>query len=248
MQSPNFLYRVELGSNSAADRGRRKYTDYEMSSRLASFSWASVPDDPLLDAAGKSELASADGVRRQATRMLAAPQAREAFFNFVDDLYDLHLLPKAIKDVKLFPTWTPSLRDAMHEELLRRMEDVIWGAPRDFLSLYDQTSTFVNNELARHYGLPVAAQDGFRKVELPAGSPRRGILGSGALLAAYALPQRTSPTARGKFVLEALLCRHVPPPPPEVDLNLDLNAVPSGTLRSNWINTARTLRAPLATR
>ncbi len=230
-QSPSFLYRVELGAPSAADGGRTKYTGFEMASRLAAMLWATVPDDALLDAAANGALATPDGVRAQAQRMISSPKAHQALSTFVDDLYGMDHLAEAIKDPKLFPAWTDTLREAMHQELLLRIDDVAFDGKSDFLSLYDQKTTFVNNELAKLYGLPVVPVDGFRRIDLPAGSPRQGVLGSGALLAAYALPQRTSPTTRGKFVMETLLCRTVPPPPPGVNTNLDVTTNANAPLR-----------------
>jgi len=234
LQSPHFLYRVELGQASPADGGRLKYTGYEMASRLAAELWNSVPDDALLDSAQSGALDSEAGVREQATRLANSPKARAAFTSFVDDLYGIERLYRSIKDAALFPAWSDSLRDSMHQELTRRTLDSVFDAPSDFLAAYDTRVTFVNDDLARLYGLPLAGTgpSEFRKVELPAGSPRVGLLGTGALLAAYALPQRSSPTARGKFVAQTLLCRTVPSPPPGVDTTLGTPmADPNATLR-----------------
>jgi hypothetical protein len=108
---------------------------------------------------------------------------------------------------------------------------MVFGARGDFLSLFDSKTTFVNNELAAHYGLPAAGTDGFRKVEIPADSPRAGILGSAAILAGLAMPQRTAPTRRGKFIREAVLCQTVPPPPSNVVPVLPPPTDPSDTMR-----------------
>ncbi|HVZ75004.1 MAG TPA: DUF1592 domain-containing protein [Polyangia bacterium] len=216
LQSPSFLYRVELGAPSAADGGRLKYNDFEMASRLAGALWGSVPDDPLLDAAAAGKLSAAADVRAQATRMLADPRAHRALAAFVDDLYGRRELDEATKDMTMFPAWTTTLRDAMTEELERRIDDLVLTQKGDYLSLYESRATFVNNELAKYYGLPTQPIDSWRAATLPADSPRVGLLGAGAILAAYALPQRTSPTARGKFVNLALLCRTIPDPPPGV--------------------------------
>ncbi|HVU51976.1 MAG TPA: DUF1592 domain-containing protein [Polyangia bacterium] len=230
LQSPSFLYRVELGAPSAADGGRLKYDGFEMASRLAGALWASVPDDALLDAAAAGKLATAADVRTQATRMLADARAHRSIVAFVDDLFGKLELAQATKDPAIFPGWTPTLRDAMQAELERRIDDVVFTQKGDFLSLYESKSTFVNNELAAYYGLPTQATDAWRAATFPADTPRVGLLGSGAILAAYALPQRTSPTARGKFVATALLCKTVPDPPPGVP-PLPAMADASSTLR-----------------
>lgn len=232
LQSPSFLYRAELGTPSPNDGGRLKYDGYEMASRLASTLWNTIPDDALLDAVSKDgALTTADSVTAQAKRMLADPRARQGLTAFVHDLYALYNLQDAQPDPAVFPTFTPTLRAAMQTELEMRIDDMVFGARGDFLSLFDTRTTFVNNELATHYGLPTAATDGFRKVEIPASSPRAGILGSGAILAGLAMPQRTAPTRRGKFIREAVLCQTVPPPPSDVVPMLPPPTDPSDTMR-----------------
>jgi hypothetical protein len=232
LQSPHFLYRTELGQASAADGGRLKYTGFEMASRLAAELWNSVPDETLLDAAQSGALDGEAGVREQASRLLANSKARGAFVTFADDLYGIERLYRSIKDAVLFPAWSDRLRDSMHEELKRRLLDAVFDTPGDFLAQYDTSFTFVNDDLAQLYGLPLTGSNEFRRVDLGANSPRVGLLGAGALLAAYALPQRSSPTARGKFVAQTLLCRTVPSPPPGVDTTLATPmADPNATLR-----------------
>jgi len=216
LQSPSFLYRVELGAPSSADGGRTKYSSWEMASRLAGAIWNSVPDDTLLDAAAAGSLATADGVRTQAQRMLASASAHRSVQTFTDDLYGLQLLDEASKDPAVFPKFTDTLPAAMRTELEQRVDDMVFTTKGDFLSLYDDRSTFVNSELAAYYGLPAPSGSGFQRVAIPSDSPRVGLLGAGAILVAYGLPQRTSPTSRGKFVLSSFLCQDVPPPPPGV--------------------------------
>jgi hypothetical protein len=231
LQSPEFLYRVELGAPSAADGGRNKYTDFEMASRLASLLWVSVPDDALMNAAASGSLSTPAGVLAQARTMLASPKAHQAIANFANDLYGLDPssgtpLTTTFKDAAFYPNWTKTLPVAMQQELLMRVDDVAFTG--DYLSLYDSATVFVNNELAKIYGLPQAATDAFRKVTLPAGSPRVGLLGAGAILASNGLPQRSSPTLRGRFVAEQLLCKVVPPPPGNVNTNV-LDMLPAGS-------------------
>lgn len=230
LQSPNFIYRVELGAPSAADDGRLKYTDFEMASRLAAMFWDSVPDDALLDAAETGALATVEGVKAQAERLLADPKAERSLAGFARELFRLSHLDEAHKDESLFPTWQESLKDAMREELERRVVDMALVRKGDFLSLYDDRKTFVNDELAVFYGLPAPGQPGFHPAEFPPESKRAGLLGAGAVLAAHAFPQRTSPTARGKFIAEALLCWLVAPPPDDVP-PLPPMAGPEVTLR-----------------
>jgi hypothetical protein len=230
LQSPSFLYRMELGAPSPQDGGRIKYDGFEIASRLAGTLWTSVPDNALLDAA--DTLVTPDAVRAQAQRLLADPRVHRSMVAFVDQLFDAQKLSQTEKDPQMFPTWTTSLRDAMLQELEMRIDDMTFTQKGNFLDLFQSRTTFVNNELARHYGLPEAGMDGFRKVDFPADSPRTGLLGAGAILVSHAYPQRTSPTSRGKFVNERLLCRiiapppnDVPPLPPELDPTLTFRQV-----------------------
>jgi hypothetical protein len=230
LQSPSFLYRVELGAASAEDGGRLKYTSFEMASRLAATFWDSVPDDALLDAADQGALATPDGVRAEAERLLADPRSERSIAVFTQEWFGFSRLAEAVKDTGLFGTWNDSLKDAMREELERRVVDMVFVQKGDFLSLFDDRKTFVNDELARFYGLPESGQAGFHPAEFPAEARRAGLLGAGAFLAGHAMPQRTAPTSRGKFVAEQLLCRIIPPIPDNVP-PLPAMAGPEVTLR-----------------
>jgi len=231
LQSPNFLYRVELGAASAADGGRLKYSSYEMASRLASTLWNTLPDQTLLDTAGKDGLSTTDGVDAQAKRMMADPRAQLGLSAFVDDLYSLRNLQNALPDPSLFPAFTPSVRVAMQTELEMRVSDMVFNTRGDYLSLLDNKTTFVNDELAKFYGLPTTGSSDFRQVMIPADSPRAGILGTGAILAGLSLPERTGPTRRGKFIRETLLCQTIPPPPAGVIPQLPTPTDPTATMR-----------------
>ncbi|MEA2697001.1 MAG: hypothetical protein QOI66_1272 [Myxococcales bacterium] len=231
LQSPDFLYRVELGTPSAADGGRLKYTSFEIASRLAAVIWGSVPDDPLLDAAAGNALATSDGIRTQVQRMVADPRAHRALAAFSDQLFDAFALGQADKDPTLFPAYTATLRAAMLKEIELRVDDMTFTQKGDFLSLFEGTTTFVNKELAAFYGVPFTATDGdFHRVDLGGGSPRVGLLGAAGILAGHAHSELTSPTARGKFVDTMLLCRTVPEPPPGVP-PLPSHAPPGSTVR-----------------
>jgi hypothetical protein len=231
LESPSFLYRVELGAASASDGGRLKYTSFEMASRLAATIWASVPDDILLDAAAQDALSTPAGAIAQAQRMISDSRAHHSVSAFVDQLFDAFALSQADKDPTTYPAYTPTLRAAMLQELELRVDDMTFTQKGDYLSLFESTSTFVNKELATFYGLPFTATDGaFHPATFPNGSPRVGILGAGAILAGHAHALLTSPTHRGKFVDEMLLCRTIPPPPPGVP-PLPSMAGPGSTVR-----------------
>ncbi|HET6584338.1 MAG TPA: DUF1592 domain-containing protein, partial [Nannocystaceae bacterium] len=221
LQSPYFLYRIELGTPSDEDGGRVKFSSWEMASRLSFTLWSTLPDEELLDAAEADALATSAGIEEQATRMLADPRAKQGVANFANELYRLWQLDEKTKDSVLFPEWTPTLKAVLRDELLARIENVVFTQPGDFFSLYDDKTVFVNNELARLYGLPETDPDSFRAATLPDDDPRKGLIGSAFVLAMNSLPARTSATERGQFIAETLLCKTVPPPPPNVDTNLD---------------------------
>jgi hypothetical protein len=231
LQSPSFIYRVELGAVSPADGGRLKFNDFEMASRMAGALWGSLPDDALLDAAAQGTLSTSAGVLAQADRMLADARMHRGLTAFVADLYGKVDLDQATKDPTLYPTFTATLRDAMQHELEQRIDDMVFNEKGDYLSLLESKTTFVNNELAAYYGLPTMASDTWRKVTLPDSPPRVGLLGAGAILAGHGLPTRTSPTSRGKFINTALLCRTIPPPPDNVPPLADVTDAPNTTLR-----------------
>jgi hypothetical protein len=217
LQSPQFLYRVELGAPSAADGGRLKYSSYEMASRLGATLWASVPDDMLLDAAAQDGLSTAAGALAQAQRMITDPRVHRSLVEFSDQFFDYFNLGQAQKDPTMYPAWTPTLQAAMLTEVELRMDELTFTQKADYLSLFSSTTTSVNQELAKFYGVPFTATDGaFHPVTLPSGTPRVGILGAGAILAAHAHAQLTSPTLRGKYIDNMILCRSIPPPPPGV--------------------------------
>lgn len=222
LQSPYFVYRIEIGAPDGD--GRQRFSSWEMASRLAFTLWNTLPDDALLDAAAAGSLDDEAGITAQATRMLADPRAQQGVSNFAAELYGLWALDEKVKDEALYPDWTPTLKSVMRDELLARVRDVVFDAPGDYFSLYDGRKVFVNNELARIYGLPEVEPDAFRMAELPETDPRRGLVGSALVLAMNSLPARTSATERGQFISEILLCRTVPPPPPNVDTNLDDDA------------------------
>ncbi|MCA9672600.1 MAG: DUF1592 domain-containing protein, partial [Myxococcales bacterium] len=231
LASPYFVHRVELGLDDAKS-GRRRYSGYEIASRMSYFLWASMPDDALLDAAERGELDSADGVRAQARRMVESPKAREAALRFFAE--DLHLdaLIDMSKDPVRYPAFSKTIGAAMREEIRRVIADNIFDRRADFTELLDTRTTFVNGELAALYGIALPAGqsgDTFVQATLPAAGGRAGLLGLAGFLALKARVTKTSPTIRGKFIRERLLCTKVPDPPANVDAQLpevDPNAPP----------------------
>lgn len=223
LQSPHFLFRVELGEPDPSrpdEPTRLRYTSIEMASRLSYLLWGTMPDDELLQTAENGELTTTTGIQVQAARLLADPRAKTAVLTFFAEYFNLARLDQVSKDKGLFPQYTPSLVTAMREEVLRNVADVVFTRDTDYRELLRGTSSFVNAELAKLYELPPPGE-GYAKVELPEESLRGGLLGSAAILALNAHATMTSPTHRGKFVREYLLCQDVPPPPPGVLTSLE---------------------------
>jgi hypothetical protein len=226
LQSPNFLYRVELGRPDPSAAGQRLLDSFEVASRLAFFLTNRPPDDALLDAAARGALGP-DELRVHAMRLLSSPRAVAAVESFYGDylgLADLADLTKAA------PAFTPSLRAAMRDESLRTLRALTFEEGRDLREVFTTRTTFVTGELARFYGVPAPAGAEPGRIELPAAGPRAGLLMHAGLLALNAHENSTSPTRRGKFVREILLCQSIPDPPPNVDTTLPATA-PVNTTR-----------------
>ena len=209
--SPRFLYRAERAGGSG---GGERLNDHELASRLSYFLWMSMPDDSLMRLAGKGALGNPAELRRQAARMLADPRAGAFTSTFIGQWLGFAELGGAIKpDDVAFPEFTPALGKAMLEEATRFFDRIV-REDRSLLELLDSDYTFLNEELARHYGIKGVVGREFRPVQL-VDERRGGVLGMGAVLTATSLPVRTSPVVRGKWVLETMLGEELPPPPPD---------------------------------
>ena len=211
--SPRFLFRLE--EDPLADPANPQPLDsYAIASRLSFFLWSSLPDDELNRLADQDELRTAEVIGQQARRMLLDPRADKFVTSFVGQWLELRLLQKAAPDPELFPSFDDSLRSAMAEETLRFFRDLI-HSDASILNLLDSDYTFVNERLARHYGLDGIEGDGFRRVQLTSGR-RGGVLTHASILTLTSNPTRTSPVKRGKWILENVLGTPPPPPPPNV--------------------------------
>jgi Protein of unknown function (DUF1592)/Protein of unknown function (DUF1588)/Protein of unknown function (DUF1595)/Protein of unknown function (DUF1585)/Protein of unknown function (DUF1587) len=213
LASPNFLYRVELGQ---PEGGRFRYTGWEMASRLSYFLWNTTPDVELLAAAEAGKLTTPDGLRAQVARLLGSPRARGFADNFGRELVGLDDLAETPKND---PRFTPTLKEAMRAEVVHLFESRLESGA-DALDLYDGTGAFVNAELAAVYGIPGITGTAPVAAQLPASIPRAGLLGTAAFLSLQSKQDATSPTARGKFVREQVLCEEVPDPPDNLDTTL----------------------------
>jgi hypothetical protein len=223
LQSPHFLYRSEIGvpDPTPEEPRRRRLTGFELASRLSYFLWNAPPDDALLDAAEGGGLDTPAGLEAESARLLRSPRARETASAFFVELFRLRRLDKIYESRSKYPQYSATLGASLRGETLRLIEEVAFDPKRDFREIFSARFTWVNGELARLYGLPAPADpQRYHRVELPADGPRRGVLGQGSFLTIFAHPSTSSPTKRGKFIREALLCQPVPPPPPNVETKL----------------------------
>lgn len=207
LQSPNFLFHVEAGPDGKA-------VDYDIASRLSYLLWNTMPDEALFAAAEKGELRTPEGRERSARRMLEnQAKARQALDQFFEEWLRFDRVINAVKG-RGFNVFTPELAAAMAEETRTLLHHLVWN-DRNFMEALTADYSFLTAELASLYAVP-APEGQFEMAKFPADSKRAGILGQGTFLASTAGPTETSPTARGIFVRERLLCQHVPPPPPGV--------------------------------
>jgi hypothetical protein len=221
LASPSFIYVVERGRPEADASGRHRLTSWELAARLSLFLWNSSPDELLLDAAARDELADEAGQRRHLQRLLASPRAKLGLRNFFSELYRMDAVERVSRDKAKEPKLSVrAVGRLMAEETLLVLEHNIFVEREDFRKLFTTRDTFLNRDLAALYRAKVMDGGMFTKIMLPEDMPRRGLLGHGSFLAGTSAPDKTSPTARGKFVREVMLCEPVLPPPPGVDTNL----------------------------
>jgi hypothetical protein len=217
--SPAFLYRVET----------RPGNDFELASRLSYFLWSSMPDAGLFRAAEQGQLSDPAVLEAQARRMLADPKSSALAGNFAAQWLEFRNLDFIHRDPARFPEFTPELRDAMRRETELFFENVI-REDRSVIDLLNAKYTFVNEILAKLYGIAGVTGDRFRKVDL-AGAKRAGILTQASILTVTSYPTRTSPVLRGKWILENILNDPPAPPPANVAALRDSSAEPALTLR-----------------
>ena len=217
---PQFLFRFEREPARVAAGAAYRVSDLELASRLSFFLWSSVPDDELLAAASKGGLSTPAALERQVRRMLADPKADALVSNFAAQWLYLRELQNAKPDT---PEFDGNLRQSFQRETELLFRTVL-REDRSIVDLLDANFTFVDERLARHYGIPGIRGSRMRRVELPADSPRRGLLGQGSILTVTSAANRTSPVQRGKWVLENVLGAPPPQPPPGVETNIDGDA------------------------
>jgi hypothetical protein len=213
--SPQFLFRIERDPAGAAPGTSHPVSDVELASRLSFFLWSSIPDDELLNLANEGRLRQPGVLEKQVRRMLADPRSESLVTNFAEQWLYLRDLDSRKPNEILFADFDESLRDAFRKETDLFLDSVLRGNG-SILDLLSANYSFVNERLAKHYGIPNIHGSEFRRVTFPAGSPRGGLLGQGSILTITSYATRTSPVNRGKWVLQNLLSAPPPPPPPDV--------------------------------
>ncbi|MDB4973290.1 MAG: Cellulose-binding domain protein [Myxococcaceae bacterium] len=229
LQSPNFLFRTELGTPGKSATDSRPFDDYELASRLSYLLWNSTPDPELLQAASNGELTTLVGLKRQAERLLADARARHALDVFHSERLSLDELASLEIDATVYAGLDDGLRRAMRNDVLQTISDLTFGETTDFRALYSTRVVFVDSKLAALYGLPPVTTP--TRTELPTSAQRAGLLGKVAFLAGNGHADSTSPTKRGKYIRERLLCQSIPAPPPDVLTVLPAPAPNAPTMR-----------------
>ena len=215
LANPKFIFRTETAPAS----GNARVSDIELASRLSFFLWSSIPDDTLLTLAAQNRLSQPAVLEQQVKRMLDDRKASALVENWASQWLMLRNLKSHIPTPGDFPNWDNELRQSFRTETEMFVESII-HEDRSVLDLLNADYTFVNERLARHYGIPNVYGSQFRRVTLK-GEERRGLLGQGSILTVTSYPNRTSPVLRGKYILENILGTPPSPPPPNVDTTLE---------------------------
>ena len=213
--NPEFLFRVELEPDGVAAGDAYRVSDLGLASRLSFFLWSSVPDDELLDAAVRGDLSRPEELERQTRRMLADPRSYNLASNFAGQWLQLRNLASLSPNTRLYPDFDDNLRQAFREETERFFDSVV-RENRGVVDLIDADYTFLNERLAKHYGIPHVYGTRFRRVQLDEDSRRGGLLRHGSILSVTSYATRTSPVIRGVWVLSNIFGAPPPPPLPNV--------------------------------
>ncbi len=219
LQSPEFLYRVELGGGEKVGPDLAKLDDFELASRLSYLFWGSLPDEALFAAAAKGELRTADQVAAQAQRLVAEPRARARVLEFHRQWLDFDRIHNAGKAASVFPGWTAELPGLLEAETEAFIEHVLFEGEGTWDALMSAPYTYVSPKLASFYGMepPTGAADVNGMLPTPPSPTQRaGLLTQGSLLALNAHSNQTSPVHRGKLVRESFLCQNLPAPPANI--------------------------------
>ena len=214
LASPHFIFRLEKEPPTASPGSAYRVGDVDLASRLSFFLWSTLPDQELLTLAEQNKLSAPGALEKQAKRMLADPKADALGTRFAAQWLRLQDIDKVHPDPNFYPNFDDNLAELMRRETQLFFNNLV-REDRSLLELFTADYTFLNERLARHYGMSGIAGDEFRRVQYP-DETRRGLLGQGSMLVQTSLANRTSPVLRGKWVMEVLMGTPPPPPPPDV--------------------------------
>jgi len=215
LMSPKFLFRIEQDPPKIAPQTPYALSDNDLASRLSFFLWSSIPDDELLDTAIHGRLKQPEVLEKEVRRMLADQRSEALVNNFADQWLYLRNLASVSPDARMFPDFDDNLRQAFRRETELFFESIM-REDRSVLDLLRAKYTFVNERLAKHYGIPNVYGSRFRRVTFDDNDVRGGLLSQGSVLTVTSYATRTSPVLRGKWVLANILGAPPPPPPPNV--------------------------------
>ena len=232
--NPQFLFRIERDPPGVPKGTAYRIGGLELASRLSYFLWSSTPDDELLDLAAALKLSRPDVLEKQVRRMLADRRSRSLVSNFAGQWLYLRNLESIIPDMRLFPDFDDNLRQALRQETELFFENIL-REDRSVLDLVKADYTYLNERLAKHYGIPHVYGSQFRRVTVDKGSHRGGLLRQGSVLTVTSYATRTSPVIRGKWILENILGAPPPPPPDNVP-----------ALKDNTVSSTLSVRERLA--
>ncbi len=232
--NPNFLFRIEADPPGVSPKSAYRIPDFQLASRLSFFLWSSIPDDALLDLAERGELSKPDVLEREVLRMLADARSHSLVSDFAGQWLHLRNLESITPDLRLFPDFDDNLRQAFRQETELLFESVL-HEDLSVLELLEPDHAYLNERLAKHYGIPHVYGSQFRRVSLDSVSMRGGLLRQGSILTVTSYANRTSPVIRGKWILENILGTPPPPQPPNVP-----------ALKDNTVSSALSVRERLA--
>ncbi|MES1209177.1 MAG: DUF1592 domain-containing protein [Pseudomonadota bacterium] len=219
--SPNFLYRTERGAP-VSGNPFWQYTSSEMATRLSYFLTNSTPDVTLMSLVDSNGLQTASAVRTQADRLLSTPAGRQSIGNFAAEMFQLQVITGRGKDPTLYPQYNAALQLGMMQEIPLMLAALVFDQKASALTMFTTRNTFVNKDLAALYGIPTTglSSTAMAAAALPSTGLRAGLLGTAAYLSINGSQKEGSPTLRGKFIREILLCQDIPPPPANVNTML----------------------------
>jgi len=218
--APDFLFRIESVAKGAGADGKSSLSDATLASRLSFLLWNTGPDDDLLAALAEGRLSDPESYAREVDRMLASPRFEEGIRAFFEDLFHFGEFADLGKDPIRYPMYSAKVAADAREQTLRVVIDHLVARQGDYRELFTTRRTFMTRTLGPVYALPVRAESGWEAMELAPGDPRAGILTHASFNMLNAHPGRSSPTLRGMFMREGLLCQSVPPAPADVDFGL----------------------------